>query len=56
MYWGPSDSDNLIISTVRKLMDCLIASVAIRAGMPILHNDTDFDTLALHTGLQVYVT
>ena len=41
--------------TVRKLVDCLIASVAIRAGIPILHNDADFDALARHTGLRVYV-
>ena len=40
--------------TVRKLVDCLIASVAIRAGIPILHNDADFDTLARHTELRVY--
>ena len=42
--------------TVRKLMDCLIASAAIRAGVPILHDDTDFDVLARHTELQVYET
>lgn len=40
--------------TVRKLIDCLIASVAIRTGTPILHNDTDFDVLARHTELRVY--
>ncbi len=40
--------------TVRKLMDCLIASVAIRAGVPILHYDADFDVLARHTELQIY--
>ena len=40
--------------TVRKLIDCLIASVAIRAGAPVLHKDTDFDVLARHTELQVY--
>lgn len=40
--------------TVRKLIDCLIAAIAIRAGIPILHNDADFDTLARHTGLRVY--
>ena len=38
--------------TVRKLMDCLIASVAIRTGTPILHSDADFDVLARHTELQ----
>ncbi|MYD31122.1 MAG: PIN domain nuclease [Nitrospira sp. SB0677_bin_15] len=40
--------------TVRKLIDCLIASVAIRTGTPILHNDADFDVLARHTELRVY--
>ncbi|MXY43135.1 MAG: PIN domain nuclease [Dehalococcoidia bacterium] len=32
----------------------LIASTAIRAGMPVLHNDFDFDVLARHTELRVY--
>lgn len=40
--------------TVRKLMDCLIAAVAIRADIPLLHLDTDFDALAEHTALEVY--
>ena len=40
--------------TVRKLIDCLIASVAIRAGVPVLHNDTDFDLLARHSDLRIY--
>ena len=38
--------------TVRKLIDCLIASVAIRAGAPVLHSDADFDVLARHTDLR----
>lgn len=40
--------------TVRKLMDCLIAAVAIRADIPLLHLDTDFDALVEHTALEVY--
>lgn len=40
--------------TVRKLVDCLIASVAIRAGAAVLHKDADFDTLARHTELQAH--
>ncbi len=40
--------------TVRKLTDCLIAAVAIRAGAPILHNDADFDVLVRHTELEMY--
>ena len=41
--------------TVRKLMDCLIAAVAIRGDAPILHMDADFEILARHTTLQVDV-
>ena len=40
--------------TVRKLIDCLIAAIAIRADTSILHNDADFTVLARHTELQVY--
>jgi len=39
--------------TVRKLIDCLIAAVAIRGEVPILHRDPDFDSLEQHTALQV---
>ena len=39
--------------TVRKLIDCLIAAVAIRGDAPILHKDADFDILARHTALRV---
>jgi predicted nucleic acid-binding protein len=38
--------------TVRKLIDCLIAAVAIRGNVPVLHRDADFDILAQHTPLQ----
>ena len=41
-------------ATVRKLIDCLIAAVAIRAGAPILHHDDDFHTLARRTNLQTH--
>lgn len=41
-------------ATVRKLIDCLIAAVAIRAGAPILHHEVDFHTLARHTNLQTH--
>lgn len=40
--------------TVRKLIDCLIAAVAVRAGAEVLHADTDFAVLARHTSLQVH--
>ena len=39
--------------TVRKLIDCLIAAVAVRGNVPVLHRDADFDSLAQHTPLQV---
>lgn len=42
--------------TVRKLLDCLIVAIAIRAGVPILHKDADFDVLARHTELRIYET
>jgi predicted nucleic acid-binding protein len=32
--------------TVRKLIDCLIAVVAMRAGAVLVHRDRDFDVLA----------
>ena len=41
--------------TVRKLIDCLIAAVAIRGNLPVLHRDADFDILAQHTTLQIDV-
>jgi predicted nucleic acid-binding protein len=37
--------------TVRSLSDCLIAAVAIRAGVTLAHKDADFDTIALITPL-----
>ncbi len=40
--------------TVRKLIDCLIAAVAIRADAEVLHADADFSTLARHTDLRVH--
>ena len=39
--------------TVRRLIDCLIAAVAIRTDTAVLHNDSDFDTLARHADLKV---
>ena len=41
--------------TVRKLIECLIAAVAIRGGVPIVHMDTNFDVLAQHTSLRLTV-
>ena len=40
-------------ATVRTMIDCLIASIAIRSGSPLLHADSDFDVLARHTPLEI---
>lgn len=39
--------------TIRTMSDCLIAAIAIRNGIPVLHNDRDLALLAQHTELQV---
>jgi predicted nucleic acid-binding protein len=39
--------------TVRKPVDCMIASVAIEQSIPLLHNDRDFDPVEKHCGLEV---
>lgn len=39
--------------TVRKVIDCLIGAIAIRADAPVLHSDSDFDVLARHTALRI---
>ena len=39
--------------TVRVLIDCLIGALAIRADLPVLHSDSDFDALARHTLMRV---
>jgi predicted nucleic acid-binding protein len=39
--------------TVRKLIDCLIAAVAIGADIPLLHADADYEVLARHTALRI---
>ena len=39
--------------TVRKLIDCLIAAVAIRANVPVLHMDQDFTAIAAATDLRI---
>ncbi len=41
---------------VRRLNDCLIAAVAIRADATVLHRDRDFDALARHTPLRARTT
>ena len=39
--------------TVRKMVDCLIAAIAIRSGRQLLHNDADFAALCRHTQLMM---
>ena len=41
--------------TIRRTLDCLIATVCIREDYAILHNDRDFDHLAAVTDLVVHV-
>ncbi len=38
--------------TIRALNDCLIAAVAIRSTIPVLHRDQDFDFLAEYSSLE----
>ncbi|MGD8847882.1 MAG: PIN domain nuclease [Desulfobacteraceae bacterium] len=40
--------------TIRKPVDCMIASVAIEYHIHLLHNDRDFDYIAKHSKLKVY--
>jgi predicted nucleic acid-binding protein len=39
--------------TVRRANDCLIAAIAIRHDLPLLHRDRDFDAIARHTRLRI---
>jgi predicted nucleic acid-binding protein len=39
--------------TVRKAIDCLIATWCIETGVPLLHSDRDFAPFEQHLGLQV---
>ena len=40
--------------TVRALADCLIAAVALRGELAVLHADRDFDALARRAGLRIH--
>jgi predicted nucleic acid-binding protein len=40
--------------TVRSLLDCLIAAVALRVGAEVLHEDADFDVISRHSGLAIF--
>jgi len=39
--------------TPRRLIDCLIAAIAIRTDAAVLHVDADFDVLSRHTSLRI---
>ena len=39
--------------TIRKPVDCMIASVAIEHDLPLLHNDRDFDQIGKHSKLKI---
>ena len=39
--------------SVRRLIDCLIGALAVRADLPVLHRDADFDVLARQAALRV---
>lgn len=40
-------------ATIRRLPDCLIAAVAVRVGLSLLHQDADFDAIARHGALSI---
>lgn len=40
--------------TVRSLVDCVIAAIAIRHDVPLFHADSDFDALAMHSPLRIH--
>lgn len=40
-------------TTIRKLTDCLIAAVAMRADAELFHHDGDFDAIARHSRLRI---
>ena len=42
--------------TLRSQLDALIAAVAIRIDLPVLHRDRDFDIIARHTPLRIVPT
>jgi predicted nucleic acid-binding protein len=39
--------------TIRRSADCLIAAVAVRADIPILHVDRDYEVIARHSSLKL---
>lgn len=37
--------------TVRSLIDCQVAAMALRMNLPVVHRDRDFEVIAAHCGL-----
>lgn len=61
--WSPIDHDDAAAlyraarrsgRTVRSLVDCLVAAVALRLGAPVLARDRDFETLAAVSALRLH--
>lgn len=42
--------------TIRSMVDALIAAVAIRIDVPVLHRDRDFGAIAQHSALRLVTT
>lgn len=42
--------------TIRSKIDCLIGAVAIRNDASVLHRDVDFEVMARHTELKIYLS
>jgi predicted nucleic acid-binding protein len=40
--------------TIRSLVDCLIACVAIRHDVPLLHKDVDYDVISTISPLRIH--
>ena len=40
-------------TTIRSMVDCLVAAVGIRHDVPVLAKDRDFEALASHTPLRL---
>ncbi len=39
-------------ATVRSLIDCQVAAMALRMNLEVVHRDRDFDVIAEHCGLR----
>ena len=42
--------------TIRNAIDCMIAAIAIKHDIPLLHNDRDYDHIEQHCGLKTIST